>query len=139
MNLIVVSHLTTNEGLYFRYLTMTVKSYLGMDVLVEAQKEQIDYYYKLLKRKGLYDYVSEILSPDTKEEGIRLDTELNYPLTVTTKNISVTNVNNLIMQIKFALIWENRSRSRDFQQPPNPQPLYLNRNASPICLPIDLK
>ena len=100
MNLIVVSHLTTNEGLYFRYLTMTVKSYLGMDVLVEAQKEQIDYYYKLLKRKGLYDYVSEILPQDTKEEGIRLDTELNYTLTVKTKNISVTNVNNLIMQIK---------------------------------------
>tara|TARA_Y100001951_G_scaffold97930_1_gene98145 strand:- start:1551 stop:1817 length:267 start_codon:yes stop_codon:yes gene_type:complete len=79
---------------------MTVKTYLGMDVLVEAQKEQIDYYYKLLKRKGLYDYVSEILPQDTKEEGIRLDTELNYPLTVKTKNISVTNVNNLIMQIK---------------------------------------
>tara|TARA_R100000081_G_C4765661_1_gene142567 strand:- start:81 stop:347 length:267 start_codon:yes stop_codon:yes gene_type:complete len=79
---------------------MTVKSYLGMDVLVEAQKEQIDYYYKLLKRKGLYDYVSEILPQDTKEEGIRLDTELNYPLTVKTKNISVTNVNSLIMQIK---------------------------------------
>ncbi len=79
---------------------MTVKSYLGMDVLVEAQKEQIDYYYKLLKRKGLYDYVSEILPQDTKEEGIRLDTELNYPLTVKTKNISVTNVNTLIMQIK---------------------------------------
>ncbi len=71
-----------------------------MDVLVEAQKEQIDYYYKLLKRKGLYDYVSEILPQDTKEEGIRLDTELNYPLTVKTKKISVTNVNNLIMQIK---------------------------------------
>tara|TARA_R100001163_G_C5034394_1_gene173906 strand:+ start:349 stop:615 length:267 start_codon:yes stop_codon:yes gene_type:complete len=79
---------------------MTVKSYLGMDVLVEAQKEQIDYYYKLLKRKGLYDYVSEILPQDTKEEGVRLDTELNYPLTVKTKNISVTNVNTLIMQIK---------------------------------------
>ena len=100
MNLTVVSHLTTNEGLYFRYLTMMVKSYLGMDVLVETPKQQIDYYYKLLKRKGLYDYVSEILPTDTKEEGIRLDTELNYPLTVTTKNISVINVNNLIMQIK---------------------------------------
>ena len=100
MNLTVVSHLTTNEGLYFRYLTMMVKSYLGMDVLVETPKQQIDYYYKLLKRKGLYDYVSEILPTDTKEEGIRLDTELNYPLTVTTKNISVVNVNHLIMQIK---------------------------------------
>ena len=71
-----------------------------MDVIVEAQKEQIDYYYSILKRKGLYDFVSEIISPDIKEEGIRLDTELNYPLTVKTKNISVTNVNNLIMQIK---------------------------------------
>ena len=100
MNLIVVSDLTTNEGLYFRYLTMMVKSYFDMDVLVEAPKYKIDYYYKLLKRKGLYDYVSEILPPDTNEEGVRLDTELNYPLTVTTKNISVTNVNNLIMQIK---------------------------------------
>ena len=100
MNLIVVSDLTTNEGLYFRYLTMMVKSYFDMDVLVEAPKYKIDYYYKLLKRKGLYDYVSEILPPDTNEEGVRLDTELNYPLTVATKNISVTNVNNLIMQIK---------------------------------------
>ena len=100
MNLIVVSDLTTNEGLYFRYLTMMVKSNFEMDVLVEAPKYKIDYYYKLLKRKGLYDYVSEILPPDANEEGIRLDTELNYPLTVTTKNISVTNVNNLIMQIK---------------------------------------
>ena len=100
MNLIVVSHLTTNEGLYFRYLTNVMRFDHSMDVIVEAQKEQIDYYYKLLKRKGLYDYVSEILPQDTKEEGIRLDTELNYPLTVKTKNISVTNVNNLIMQIK---------------------------------------
>ena len=100
MNLIVVSDLTTNEGLYFRYLTMMVKSYFGMDVLVEARKEQIDYYYKLLKIKGLYDYVSEILPPEVKEEGIRLDTELNYPLTVMTKEISVINVTHLIMQIK---------------------------------------
>ena len=100
MNLIVVSDLTTNEGLYFRYLTMMVKSYFGMDVLVEAPKYKIDYYYKLLKRKGLYDYVSEILPPDVKEEGIRLDTELNYPLTVMTKEISVINVTHLITQIK---------------------------------------
>ena len=71
-----------------------------MDVIVEAQKEQIDYYYSILKRKGLYDFVSEIISPDIKEEGIRLDTEMNYPLTVTTEKISVTNVSNLIAQIK---------------------------------------
>ena len=100
MNLIVVSALTTNEGLYFRFLTMMVKSNLRMDVLVEAPKQQIDYYYKILKRRGLYDYVSEMLTPETKEEGVRLDTELNYPLTVRTDEISVINVINLIGQIK---------------------------------------
>ena len=100
MNLIVVSHLTTNEGLYFRYLTMVTSLNLGLDVLVESQKQQRDYYFNLLKRKGLYDYVMEIVTPEEREEGIRLDTELNYPLTVKTKNICVTNVNTLIMQIK---------------------------------------
>ena len=100
MNLIVVSQLTTNEGLYFRYLTNVMRFDYSMDVIVEAQKEQIDYYYSILKRKGLYDYVSEIIYPEIKEEGIRLDTEMNYPLTVTTEKICVTNVSNLIAQIK---------------------------------------
>ena len=71
-----------------------------MDVIVEAQKEQRDYYYSLLKRKGLYDFVSEIVSPEANEEGIRLDTEMNYPLTVTTEKISATNVLELINKIK---------------------------------------
>ena len=100
MTLIVVSSLTTNEGLYFRYLTSVVKLHYEMDVIVEAQKEQIDLYYSLLKEKGLYDFVSEIISPDIKEEGIRLDTEMNFPLTVKTEKISVTNVVQLIAQIK---------------------------------------
>ena len=100
MNLIVVSHLTTNEGLYFRYLSNVMRFDYSMDVIVEAQKEQIDYYYSILKRKGLYDFVSEIIPPEIKEEGIRLDTEMNYPLTVTTEKISAINVLELINKIK---------------------------------------
>ena len=100
MTLIVVSALTTNEGLYFRYLTNVMRFDYSMDVIVEAQKEQIDYYYSIIKRKGLYDYVSEIIYPEIKEEGIRLDTEMNYPLTVTTQKISVINVSELINKIK---------------------------------------
>ena len=100
MTLIVVSALTTNEGLYFRYLTNVMRFDYSMDVIVEAQKEQIDYYYYTLKEKGLYDFVSEIIYPEIKEEGIRLDTEMNYPLTVTTEKICVTNVSNIIAQIK---------------------------------------
>ena len=100
MNLIVVSHLTTNEGLYFRYLTMMAAKNICMNILVEAQAQQRDYYYKLLKQKGLNDYVMDFVTPEEREEGIRLDTEMNYPLTVTAKKISVTNVASLILQIK---------------------------------------
>ena len=100
MNLIVVSDLTTYEGLYFRYLSMMAKTNLEMDVLVETPKCKIDYYYKLLKRRGLYDYVSEILPPEMREEGVRLDVELNYPLTVVTPSITCVNVSHLLRQIK---------------------------------------
>tara|TARA_Y100001938_G_C8088126_1_gene433343 strand:+ start:870 stop:1199 length:330 start_codon:yes stop_codon:yes gene_type:complete len=100
MNLIVVSHLTTNEGLYFRYLTMVTSMNLGLDVLVESQQQQRDYYFNLLKRKGLYDYVMEIVTPEEREEGIRLDTEMNFPLSVIAEKISVDNVMSLIVQIQ---------------------------------------
>ena len=116
--MIVVSDLTLNEGLYFRFLSMTAKSYLEMDVLIEAPESQIDYYYKILKKKGFYDYVSEILSPDKREEGVRLDTEHNYPLTVSGKSINWVKVKNLIRQKKMVryikkdktqpLIWKNK-------------------------------
>ena len=71
-----------------------------MDIVVEAQEDQIDHYYKILKERGLYDFVSEIVPPRYRVEGVRVDTELNYPLTVKTNEICVTNVMNLIGQIK---------------------------------------
>ena len=100
MNLIVVSDLTTNEGLYFRYLTMMASKNICMNILVETQAQQIDYYYKLLKQKGLNDYVMDFVTPEEREEGIRLDTVSNFPLTVTTEKICSENVASLILQIK---------------------------------------
>jgi len=100
VSLIVVSDLTLNEGLYFRYLSMTAKSYLEIDVLIESQKDQRDYYYKTLKKNGYYDCVADIICPEDREAGIRIDTEYNYPLTVVTDSICCTNVMSLIMQVK---------------------------------------
>ena len=100
MNLIVVSHLATNEGIYFRYLTMLSSIDLGLDVLVESRTQQKNYYFNLLSGKGLYDYVEEIVTPEEREEGIRLDTEMNFPLSVMTEKISASNVISLIVQIQ---------------------------------------
>tara|TARA_R100000664_G_C2718067_1_gene112442 strand:- start:530 stop:796 length:267 start_codon:yes stop_codon:yes gene_type:complete len=79
---------------------MVTSMNLGLDVLVESQQQQRDYYFNLLKRKGLYDYVMEIVTPEEREEGIRLDTEMNFPLSVIAEKISVDNVMSLIVQIQ---------------------------------------
>ena len=100
MNLVVVSNLTCNEGLFFRYVTMISKEELELDVLVEAKQEEIDAYYKTLRSKGWMDFVDDFVEPEWKIEGIRLDTELNYPMTIKTSSISCENALNLTGQIK---------------------------------------
>ena len=100
MNLIVVSELTCNEGLYFRHLTMIAKEELDYDILIEASKDSVDDYYALLKRKGWFDFVDDFVQPEHKEEGVRLDTQLNYPMTIKTPQICCENTLNLLGQIK---------------------------------------
>ena len=95
MNLIVIADLTTNEGLYFRYLTMMADA----NVVVETTKPLVDYHYKNLKSQGLYDFVDDMVTPECDVEGIRIDTVLNYPMTIQTDTIEVTNVLHLLEQI----------------------------------------
>ncbi len=100
MNLIVVSELTCNEGLYFRYLTMVAKEDLDYDILIESDKDEIDYYYSLLKTKGWFDFVDDFIIPEYKEGGVRIDTELNYPMTIKAPQICCENTLNLLGQVK---------------------------------------
>ena len=103
MNLIITSDICCDppsEGLYFRHLTMEASLTLYYHVLVESQKDSIDFYYKFLKKRGWYDFVDAIVTPEEKEEGIRIDTELNYPKTILAKHIRCENTPNLLGQIK---------------------------------------
>jgi len=94
VNLIVVSELTCNEGLYFRYITMIAKQDLNYDILIESKKEDIDYYYDVLKSHGWFDFVDDFIEPRHREEGVRIDTEQNYPMTIRTKQIkSMRSIN----------------------------------------------
>ena len=100
MNLIIIARLTCDEGLYFRYITMSAKTELDYDVLVESEKNKIDEYYKKLKRHGWFDFVDDFVTPDDREEGVRIDTKLNYPRTIQVPHIRVDNTLNLLGQIK---------------------------------------
>ena len=103
MNLIIASELTgdpPSEGLYFRFLTMVAKKDLDYDVVIESERENIDIYYKFLKKKGLFDFVDDFVVPEWRIEGVRIDTELSYPMTIRTKYIRCENTPNLLGQMK---------------------------------------
>ena len=99
MNLIIVTELTDDEGLYFRYLSMIAKKELNYDVLLESDEEKIDFHYHYLKSKGWFDFVDDFILPN-QEEGVRIDKELNYPMTIQANYIRCENTPNLLGQIK---------------------------------------
>jgi hypothetical protein len=100
MVLLIVDKLSCKEGLFFRHLTMLCKIDLNMDIVVESPKKDIDSYFKMLKAKGWGDFVDEFVEPEWRIEGIRVDRELSYPLTVKTKSIDCSNCLTLAGQIK---------------------------------------
>ena len=103
MNLIISANLSTDppsEGLYFRLLTMIAQKDLDYDIALETNEELIDFYYHFLKKRGWYDFVDGIITPEENEEGVRIDTSLSYPRTILTKHIRCENTTNLLGQLK---------------------------------------
>ena len=101
MNLIVVSNLTCDEGLYFRYITMLAKTDLDYTVVIESEKEEIDKYYNTLKSKGWYDFVDDFVLPEWRIDGVRIDIEMNYTMTVRTEKIDVLSVPNIYGHLNY--------------------------------------
>ena len=103
MNLIISANLSTDppsEGLYFRLLTMIAQKDLNYDVALETNEELVDFYYHFLKKRGWFDFVDGIVTPEENEEGVRIETELSYPRTILTKHIRCENTTNLLGQLK---------------------------------------
>ena len=103
MNLIISAELSTDppsEGLYFRYLTMVAKKELRYDVVLETEKEMIDGYYHFLKKRGWFDFVDDFIEPEYRLEGVRIDPEYNYPMTIKAPYIRCENTLGLLGQIK---------------------------------------
>ena len=103
MNLIISSSLSSDppsEGLYFRHLTMIAKEELNYCVVIESEKKDIDFYYNFLRKKGWFDFVDDFVIPEWREEGVRIDTKNDYPLTIKTPYIRYENTLNLLVQVK---------------------------------------
>jgi len=82
----------------FRDLTLLCHTFLHYETVIES--EEVDLYYKWLKRRGGMDYVDDFVQPGS-EDGVRLDTESNYPCTIITDRIVPENTEILINRIRF--------------------------------------
>lgn len=95
MNLIISGELTApkSEVGAFRTLTLYATVFKGMDCLVECREEEIDFYYRWLKRNSSYDFVKQM---------VRLDEERGIYLRHSSLIDSITfnNLNQYILMIK---------------------------------------
>lgn len=80
---------------------MTCSHNLYFSILLEVCHKDQDFYYKQMKRAGLMDFIEELITPEDKEEGIRLDSEIVYPKTILVKKITFENVVGILGQVKF--------------------------------------
>ena len=103
MNLIVVADIVNppTEALPFRDITSAAKVDFFMDVLLESEQELKDVYLNFMRPRGMFDYISEIVTPRERERGIRLDLEPNGPNTLIAKSITVNNQRLLLERLKF--------------------------------------
>jgi hypothetical protein len=100
--LIIAAHLINppSETLAFRTVTLFSSSQFHLTNLIEVEKEYIDIYYHFMRRTGTFDFIKEIVTPTDREEGIRIDTDSNYPLTIVTDRIIFGNVYSILGQLK---------------------------------------
>ena len=92
-----------SENLPFRDVTMASKCDLGLDVLIECKQDLKDAYFYFMKPRGMLDYVDYLITPQENEDGIRIDTELNYSKTVVVNRIIIENSFIIVKQIKTIL------------------------------------
>jgi hypothetical protein len=101
-NLIITAQLINppSETLAFRTVTLFSSAEFHLTNLIEVEKDFVDVYYHYMRKTGAFDFIKEIITPIDREEGIRIDTECIYPLTIVTDRIVFGNTYSILGQLK---------------------------------------
>jgi len=78
----------------FRALTMYATIFKNMDCLIEANEDEIDYYYRWIKHNYAHDFVKQFVR-HKEETGIRLSYDR-------IKKITYNNLNDLIFVVSMS-------------------------------------
>ncbi len=102
MNLLVHAGLSEppTESLPFRYVLCCAKFEYDMSILLECEEEMKDMYWRFMRERGMFDFISDIINP-LREEGLSLDVKIRSRReTIITKFIKFDNQERLIEQIE---------------------------------------
>lgn len=99
MSLIIRDQLVTPPTWFssFRDLTLYCHIFLKAQIVIESADP--DPYWKWMRARGGMDFVEDFVRPGS-EDGVRLDTEHNYPRSVITDRIAPENLQQLINRIR---------------------------------------
>lgn len=100
MNLIIKSDLIfpPSDSMAVRSVTM-LSYYEKFSPLIECSQDEKDKTYKYLKSKGCFDYIEDIILFN-QENGVRIDKNNDFPMTICVKNITFENQIQILGQIK---------------------------------------
>lgn len=102
MDTLIISAQLVNppsDVLAFRTLTMLSKTRFNFSNLIEVEAESKDIYYFYMKKKGIFDYISAMVTPEEHELGVRIEPVHNYPFTIIVDRIDWNNLNRLTGQL----------------------------------------
>ncbi len=83
----------------FRDLTLICSLRLETDIVIET--EETDLYYQWLKQRGGMDFIDDFVPPGI-ENGLRIDTELNFDPSIVIDRITPENTHRLYHRIQSA-------------------------------------
>ena len=110
--LIVVAPLCEHpsDSLALRGLLLTADR-LQLNTLVEILQPNKDAFYHQHKADGLFDFVRYLITPQEREEALRLDQQHQYRYTIVAPAVKFENVQQLIGQLVALNRLVNRSAS----------------------------
>tara|TARA_A200000159_G_C7333195_1_gene343873 strand:+ start:1125 stop:1433 length:309 start_codon:yes stop_codon:yes gene_type:complete len=99
MNLIINAELTEppSEVAVFRDVTLYSSSFLDMAVLLLCNPEMKDLYWYWLRKRGAFDFVSDIVGVDENASGIKI---AQSSANIVVKYLRNENLNYVISRLK---------------------------------------
>jgi|TARA_R110000787_G_scaffold29071_2_gene79094 hypothetical protein len=90
-----------SEAYAFRYISVALAHDLDLDILIESPADMKDLYWFFLKKLGAYDAITDIVTQEEKEKGVRIyQNECILPIEIKIQKIVLENQISLINRVK---------------------------------------